>query len=64
MKYFEFKPVVQEEMSCKDLSYLELWQPFCSAELNTLCDFSKEHYEGQFCEIILNFGQWFRRECH
>ena len=26
--YFEFGPVVQEEMSYKDISYLELWWPF------------------------------------
>ena len=31
MKYFEFGPVAQEEMLFKDISYLELWQPFCSA---------------------------------
>ena len=30
--YFKFRPVVQ--MSFKDISYLELWWPFCSAELN------------------------------
>ena len=51
-------------MSFKDISYLELWQPFCSAECNHLCNFSRGHYEEQFCEIILNLGQWFRRRCH
>ena len=30
--YFEFIPEVQEEMAFKGISYLELWQPFCSAE--------------------------------
>ena len=25
--YFKFGPVVREEMSLKDISYLELWQP-------------------------------------
>ena len=28
MKYFQIGPVVQEEMSFKDISYLELWKPF------------------------------------
>ena len=35
---FEFGSVVQE-MSFKDISYLELWRPFCSAEQNHLCNF-------------------------
>ena len=26
MNFFEFEPVVLEEMSLKDISYLELWQ--------------------------------------
>ena len=34
--YFEFRPVVMEEMPFTDISYLELWQPkghlFCGAE--------------------------------
>ena len=34
--YFEFGPVVLEEMAFKGISYLELWQPFCSAECNHL----------------------------
>ena len=29
---FEFEPVVQEEMPFKDISYLEVWQPFCSVK--------------------------------
>ena len=48
-------------MSLKDISYLELWWPFCSAERNHLCNFGKVYYEEQFCEIILNLDQWFRR---
>ena len=50
-------------MLFKDISYLELWQPFCSAELNHLCNFGRGCYEEQFCVIILNLGQWFRRGC-
>ena len=50
-------------MQFKGNSYLELWQPFCSAERNHLCNFCSGYYEEQFCEIILNLGQWFRRRC-
>ena len=37
----------------KDISYLELWQAFCSVEQNCLSNFGRGHYE-HFCEIILN----------
>ena len=30
--YMAFEAVVQEEISFKDISYLELWQPFCSVD--------------------------------
>ena len=33
---FEFGPVVQEEMSFKDISYLEVWQPPRSVD-RTIC---------------------------
>ena len=62
-KLFEFGPMVQEEMPFKGISYLELWLPFCSAERNHLCKFGRGHYEEQFCKIILNLDQWFRRRC-
>ena len=51
-------------MSFKDTSYLELWWHFCSVERNHLGNFGREYYEEQFCEIILNLDQWFRRRCH
>ena len=47
-------------MLLKDIPYLELWQPFCSAEQKHLCNFGRGYYQEQFCEIILNLGQWFR----
>ena len=47
-------------MPIKGISYLELWQPFCSEEWNHLSNFGREYYEEQFCEIILNLSQWFR----
>ena len=50
-------------MPFKDISYLELWQPFCSAEQNHLFNFGRGCYEEQFWEIILNLGQWFKRRC-
>ena len=34
---------------------------FCSAEQNHLCNFGRGYQEEQFCGIILNLGQWFRR---
>ena len=60
---FDFGLVVQE-MSFKDISYLELeWQPLCSAELNHLCNFGRGSYEKHFCEIILNLDLWFSGCC-
>ena len=53
---FEFGPVVQE-MLFKDISYLELWWPFCSAEQNHFCYFSRGHHEEQFCNIFLNLDK-------
>ena len=50
-------------MSFKDISYLELWRPFCSAKQNHLCKFGRGYQEEQFCEIILSLDKWFRR-CH
>ena len=46
-----------------DISYLELWQPFCSEERNHLCNLVENVMRNIFYEIILNLGQWFRR-CH
>ena len=54
--------MVQKEMSFKDTSYLELWQPLCSVDQNHLCNFGSRYHEEQFCEIILNLDQRFREE--
>ena len=51
-----------QKMSFKDISYLELWQPFCLADRNHLCNFGRMYNEKQFCEIILNLDQWLRRK--
>ena len=50
-------------MSFKYISYLELWQPFCSADQNHLCNGGRRHHEKQFCEITMNLDPWFRRKC-
>ena len=49
-------------MYFKDISYLELLQPFCSAGQNHYAIF-RGFQEEQFCEIILNLDQWFRSRC-
>ena len=46
-------------MPVKGISYLDILQPFCSAECNNS---GRVYYEEHFCEIILNLGQWFRRK--
>ena len=48
MNCFKFGQVVQEEISFVDISYLELWQPFFSAEQNLLCNFVRGHYTIQY----------------
>ena len=50
-----------KEMSFQGISYLELWQPLCSADRNHLCNCNR-HHEKQFFEIIFNVDQWFRRK--
>ena len=59
----KFCLVVQQDMSFKDNSYLELWQPLCSVDWNHLCHFGRRHHEEQSCEIILIMDLWFRRKC-
>ena len=49
----KFEPVVQWEMSFKDISYQELWEPLCSVDWNHLCIIGRRHHEEQPCEIIL-----------
>ena len=49
-------------MPFKGISYLELLQPFYSAECNHLCNFGRGYPEEQFCEIILNLGQGYSRK--
>ena len=58
---FEFGPVVPEEMPFKDISYLQLWLPFCLLELNHLGNLGRGHLEEHFCVIILNLDQWVKK---
>ena len=44
-----------------DISYLELWQLFCSAEQNYLCNFARGYSKEQLRVIILNLDKRFRR---
>ena len=37
----------------KDISYLQLWPPFCLAEGNHFCKFGRGHNQKHFYEIIL-----------
>ena len=46
-------------MSFEDSSYLEFWWFFSSAE-RTICAILGGYHAEQFCEIILNFDEWFR----
>ena len=50
-------------MPLTDISYIEVWQPLSSIEQNHLCNFGRRHHGEQFCEIILNLDQLFRRKC-
>ena len=43
-------------MPSKDIFYLELWRPFCSAGQNHLRNFGRGYQEQQFCEINYEFG--------
>ena len=56
--------MVHEEMSFNDISYLQFWWPFCSAEWKHSCNFGRRHYEKHFSEIILDLDQLFRRRRH
>ena len=62
--YFEFEPIVQDEMMFKDISFLKLCWSYFWVKRNRFCNFGRRNHEEQFCEIILNLDQWFRRRCH
>ena len=49
-------------MPFKDISYLELWQPFCSAEQNHLCNCGKRCCEEQVRENIFHLDKLLRRK--
>ena len=51
-------------MTCKDIYNLELCQPLFFSSAEPFLQFCRGYEEEQFCEIILNLDQWFRRRCH
>ena len=55
------KAISEEGIMRNDMSYLELWNSYCSAEQGRLSNFNKGHCEEHFCEIILCLDHWFRR---
>ena len=52
MELYEFGLMVQNAMSFKEISYLERWQPLCSAYQNHLCNFGRRYHEKQLCELF------------
>ena len=55
---FNFGSVVGEEMSSKDISYLELWWPFFFGGAEPLGNVGKVHHEEPLCEnIYMNLDQ-------
>ena len=62
----KFRSVVQEEMSFKDISYLELWWPICFVEWNHCAISVKSIMRNNSVKLFwinLNLDQWFRRRC-
>ena len=49
-------------MLFKDISYLEHWQPPCSADQNDLCNFGRMYHEEQFCKKYVEFGPMVQKE--
>ena len=47
--------MIQQEMPFKDISYLQLWWPFCSAEWNHWCVFARGHFE-MYVKLISSLG--------
>ena len=45
MHFKKNRPVVQEEMSFKDISYLELWWPLSLTEQNHVCPSGRVKHE-------------------
>ena len=56
--YMNFGPVVQE-MSFKNISYLELWQPLCSVDPGTICAILEESIIRNNPVKLFEFGDAF-----
>ena len=48
VKSFLFEPVIQEKISFKEISYLQLLWQFCLAQQNHSCSIAKGQDEGHF----------------
>ena len=60
---FDFAPVIQEERSYTDISYLYLLLHFCSVLLKHLCNYVSGSYAEHLCETVLNLEHRFKRKC-
>ena len=56
-KLYEIWTSGSGEMSFKDISYLELWQPLRSVDWILLCNSGRRHHEEGSCVIILNLDK-------
>ena len=45
-----------------NISYLELWQTFYTRSKTILFNIGRGYHVEQFCEIILNLDQWFKKK--
>ena len=48
-----------QEISFKDISYVELRQPLCSSERNYMCNFGREHFEEHVRDFFFNLDPGF-----
>ena len=61
--YFQFRPVFQEEILVKIFHNCSFGGPFVQRSGTICANCGSVYQEDQFCEIILNLDQWFRRRC-
>ena len=60
----KFGPAVQKEMLFKDISYLELWQPFVQRTV-TICAILEEGVmRNNSVKFFFYLDKWFRRKCY
>ena len=52
VKLYGIRTSGQKEISFKDISYQELWQPLRSADRYNLCNFVRSYHEECLCELF------------